>query len=170
MADDRATRLRHYARRFRLRSLVETGTYMGDMVWAMRRQFDEIYSVELDAKLHARAVERFKSNPHIHLYQGDSAKVLGDVIPRLNGPSLFWLDGHYSAGVTAKGESETPVMSEIGHVLDDSRWAHVILVDDARCFGQGEYPAVDDLRTLIATRRDLALEVTEDVIRILPKQ
>lgn len=162
--------IRDYARRFDLRTLVETGTYMGDMVWAMRNQFDEIHSVELDSRLHARASKRFKSYPRVHLYQGDSGKVLADVIPRLRGPSIFWLDGHYSAGITARGETDTPVLAEIGHVLRATRREHVILIDDARCFGHGEYPPLDDLRILIGSRPDLALEVAEDVIRIAPKR
>ena len=36
-----------YARRFRLKNLVETGTLYGDMVEAMKNDFDRIYSIEL---------------------------------------------------------------------------------------------------------------------------
>jgi hypothetical protein len=160
--------IREYAERFGLRCLVETGTYMGDMVAAMRRTFDQVYSIELDRVLYERASWRFKNDPHVHLYFGDSATILGEVIPVLSGPTLFWLDGHYSAGVTAKGATETPVRAELLHVLADTRWRHVALIDDARCFGTGDYPSVDELRALVNTQPYLSLEVAEDVIRIAP--
>ena len=160
--------IRDYARRFALRTLVETGTYEGDLVWAMRGEFDEIFSIELDADLHAKALERFKGRPHVHLYQGDSAKILGNVIPLLRGPALFWLDGHYSGGVTAKGETETPVLVEIDHILRGSGREHVILIDDARCFGHGDYPSIDEVRRLIGNRPKLSFEVIDDIIRITP--
>lgn len=161
--------IREHARRFGLRTLVETGTYMGDMVWAMRDQFDEIHSIELDPKLYAMVSKRFKRYPHVHLYQGDSAKVLADVLSGLAGPSVFWLDGHYSAGITARGEIETPVLFEISHVFRDPRRGHVILIDDARCFGYRGYPAMAELRALTAKQGGLSFEVDEDVIRIFPK-
>jgi hypothetical protein len=141
---------------------------MGDMVWAMREEFDEIFSIELDPGLHAKALERFKGHSQIHLYRGDSAKILGEVIPLLHGPAMFWLDGHYSGGVTAQAEIETPVLAEINHVLNDSGRSHVVLIDDARCFGHGDYPSIDQLRTLIGIRPGLSLEVVLDVIRITP--
>src|SRR6516225_4687729 len=48
-----------YARRYGLRVLIETGTYYGEMVAAMRRRFDEIYSVEYDPPLARRAQAKF---------------------------------------------------------------------------------------------------------------
>lgn len=160
--------IRDHARRFQLRTLVETGTYMGDMVGAMQGHFDNIHSIELDPQLHARVSKRFNGNARVHLYQGDSATVLGQVISRLQGPSLFWLDGHYSAGITAKGERETPVLAEIGHVLGDTRWPHVILIDDARCFGLGDYPSIAELQKVISSRPGMWTEIADDVIRITP--
>ena len=39
--------LREYAKKYGLRILVETGTSTGDMVEAMKTDFDRIYSIEL---------------------------------------------------------------------------------------------------------------------------
>ena len=38
--------LREYAERYELKVFVETGTYRGDMVQAMKPLFDKIYSIE----------------------------------------------------------------------------------------------------------------------------
>src|ERR1700687_6102842 len=40
--------VRDYAHRYSLRALIETGTYLGDMIWAMRKEVDEIHSIELE--------------------------------------------------------------------------------------------------------------------------
>ena len=92
-----------YARQFDLRVLVETGTYLGEMVDAMRTAFGRVYSIELDQELYWRAVQRFAGRGSVTIVQGDSSKVLPQLLAELAEPVLFWLDGHYSAGVTAKG-------------------------------------------------------------------
>ena len=61
-----------YARRHGLRILVETGTYYGEMVAAMKNHFDEIHSVEYDSRLAERAQKKFSPNRHIHIHEGDS--------------------------------------------------------------------------------------------------
>ena len=84
--------LREYAERYDLRVLVETGTFRGDMVEAMKRTFDQIYSIELSQTLFEEARRRFKSETHIQILQGDSASVLGDVMKKINAPALFcWM-------------------------------------------------------------------------------
>jgi len=59
--------VREYADRYRLRILIETGTYYGEMVAAMRRGFDQIYSVEYEPELAHRAQKKFSGWPHIHI-------------------------------------------------------------------------------------------------------
>src|SRR5689334_17814500 len=93
--------LRQYGRTHGLRVLVETGTYRADTVRALRRDFDTIFSIELDETLHADAVTRCAGQSNAVLMKGDSAVVLPEVLARLDGPALFWLDAHYSGGKTA---------------------------------------------------------------------
>jgi hypothetical protein len=148
--------VKKYAEKYGIRILVETGTYYGDMVEAMRNDFERIYSIELSAALATKAARRFRSHSNITILQGDSATVLGEIVPTLTAPALFWLDGHYSGGVTARGESDTPIYKELGHVLASSL-RHVVLIDDARCFGSDPaYPSIDDLSTF--TRKQLKIE------------
>src|SRR5262245_43262543 len=63
--------LREYAERYGLRTLVETGTYRGDMIEAMRPVFEKIVSIELGQDLFAAARKRFKRVAHVELIQGD---------------------------------------------------------------------------------------------------
>ena len=83
-------------------------------------------------------------------------------------PCLFWLDGHYSAGITAKGEKETPIWEELEHICDHPIKNHVILIDDASLFvGKNDYPNLDSLQKFVESRfPDNIFEVRDDMIRI----
>ncbi len=160
--------VRDYGRRFGLQTLVETGTYMGDTVAACRDQFRHIYSVELSVPLARLAERRFQDDAHVTILQGDSERVLPGILSEVREPCLFWLDGHYSSGITALGKSVTPVLSELAMILAHPVQGHVILVDDAREFRrENNYPALEELRALVAARRPgLSLEVRDDIIRV----
>ena len=98
--------------------LVETGTYVGEMVDAMKDSFEKIYSIELGVELARNAQEKFSAYSHIHIIQGDSGQVLKTLASQIRQPALFWLDGHYSAGITAKGAKDTPVCEELQYILE----------------------------------------------------
>lgn len=160
--------IRDYARAFNTQILIETGTYLGDMVHAMKKSFSRIISFELDQKLAAQAQQRFAKDNHIDIVQGDSGKLLGDYLATISEPCLFWLDGHYSGGITAKGALETPIKNELTAILSHPVDGHVILIDDARCFtGENDYPTLDELRSFVAAHNlQHNFSVEHDVIRI----
>jgi len=162
------SQLRHYAERFSLDALVETGTCLGDMVYALRDVFSEIHSIELDEGLYRRARNRLAGLQHVSLTLGDSVRVLPGIVAVLQRPCLFWLDAHYSGGATARGELETPVARELQCILRDCRVRHVILIDDAREFtGNRDYPTLDEVRSLVQQRHPgWTVEVEHDIIRI----
>ncbi len=163
--------IKDYAQKYHLRVLVETGTFFGDMVAAMKGEFAKIYSIELSEELYANAKKRFREEENIELICGDSGKVLGDLVERLDEPALFWLDGHYSGGITAKAEVDTPVLDEIACILDARVRKHVIIIDDARCFGADPaYPSLSQLSDLVSSKRsDMEITMSNDSIRIVPK-
>lgn len=153
-----------------LKVLIETGTYMGDMVFAMQDAFKKIISIELADVFYLKAVKRFRKQGHIEIIHGDSGKVLRDVMPMIKENALIWLDGHYSGGLTAKGEKECPVFEELHHVFT-SAFNHTILIDDARLFtGQNDYPTINALKQFVQQRKpsyDFLLD--NDAIVITPK-
>jgi hypothetical protein len=161
-----------YARSFGLKNLVETGTLYGDMVEAMKNDFDRIYSIELSTELYEEAKERFQKEENIELIHGDSGIELKNVIKKINQPTLFWLDGHYSGGVTAKGNNDTPIYEELNHILNAEDRDHVIIIDDARLFGSDPaYPSIEELNEFIESKRsDVKIIVQEDSIRITPPE
>ena len=166
----KARRVKEYGRRFSTRVLVETGTFLGGMIQVNKRNFDRIYSIELGDELYRDAVEKFKRYDHVSILHGDSAKMLPAVLGKIDVPCLFWLDGHYSEGITARGDLDTPIRQELDTILSHPVKQHVILIDDAHCFvGQDDYPTIEELRSSIHQRRpDLVFEVEENIIRIHP--
>jgi hypothetical protein len=160
--------LQQYAEQYGLRVLVETGTYLGDTVEAMKHRFDKIYSIELSEELFRRAKERFAGEGHIELINGDSGKVLEEVMKELTRPALFWLDGHYSEGITAKGETDTPICEELKHILNARPLGHVVIIDDARAFGSDSaYPTIEELKEFVGSKRECTITVEDDSIRIV---
>jgi hypothetical protein len=160
----------YYREKYNPGILVETGTYLGDMVEIQKKNFRQVYSIELSTKLHKRALKRFNGQPGITLLQGDSGVQLKKLVPQLKEPALFWLDGHYSGGMTAKGDKDCPVREELAAILPDQQ-KHIILIDDARLFnGTHDYPTMDELQTIVEQNGNrYSIETKDDIICLLPK-
>ena len=102
-----------YARRHGATALIETGTYLGDTVEATKGAFDRVWSVEIDSGLYEAAVRRFAADIHVTIIHGDSARILPGILAQEVGPRVFWLDGHFSGGITARGDRNTPIAGEL---------------------------------------------------------
>jgi len=90
---------------------------------------------------------------------------------KINNPTLFWLDGHYSRGDTVKEEKETPIYYELRHILCKEFTEHVIVIDDARNVGSvPDYPKIKSLKKFIHTmQRNVEMSILDDMIRITPR-
>ncbi|RZU41349.1 hypothetical protein [Edaphobacter modestus] len=159
-----------HAQKFHIDTLVETGTYLGDMIFAMKDHFKKIYSIELSEELHERAKSAFRKYPHIHLVAGDSATAIESVLGGINERCLFWLDGHYSGGITALGDVRCPIRAEIEAILRHPIKDHVLLIDDAICFdGHHGYPTLFELHDIVVSRfPGYEMQVFDNVIQIRP--
>lgn len=159
-----------YAKKYGLDVLVETGTYLGDMIKAVKSNFKKVYSIEIDPALHNRAVKMFLREPKIEILLGDSGAVLKELHGKVGDGVIFWLDGHYSGGVTGRGSLDTPIMAELETIFSWPLTKLAILIDDARCFvGQDGYPTIADLREFVLkSKPDWKFEVKHDIIRITP--
>lgn len=115
---------------------IETGSYLGDgIAQALAEGYSEVHSVELSPSYYEHCRRRFKLDPRVHLYLGDSSEVLPMILAGLGGSAVIWLDGHFSGGDTAWKDSNTPVLRELAAILDTRRSNHVIMIDDIRCCG-----------------------------------
>lgn len=139
-------RINHLQASTGIQIFIETGTLIGDCLIGVQGSFRKLYSIELDWGIYQLAKRRLSSYSHIELFHGDSSTRLNEILDRLTEPAIFWLDAHYSAGVTALGEVQTPVMQELKVIFDHRIHGHYILVDDVKDFnGLNDYPTVHDL-------------------------
>lgn len=158
--------VREYGEKFGLKTLVETGTYYGEMVAAMKNRFDRIYSIEYVPALAERATRKFASDHHIRIFCGDSRVVLPEVLALLKGPALFWLDAGYYGWVGKQGDQQR-LSAELVMILTHS-YPHIILLDDARGLtGQNGIPSVGDVKSYVESNfPQRSVEVQYDIMRI----
>lgn len=164
--------IRYYQKRSGYGILVETGTYKGDMILAQKDFFKKIYSIELAETLFEKAKKRFRNNPAVTLLQGNSGDVIANVLNELKEPAIFWLDGHYSGGITATIEKHSPINEELQTIIANNRLQHIILIDDARIFnGTQGYPTIEEVKDMTAKYfHGYHFSVDEDIIRLVPEK
>jgi hypothetical protein len=163
--------LKEYQKKFNLPIFIETGTFYGSSIFYLRKHFKKIYSIELSKILYQNAKERLSKFKNITLIRGDSAKILPKLLKSISTPCFFWLDGHYSGGITAKSKIETPILQEINAISDHKIKTHVIAIDDARLFdGGGIYPNLSTLfKKLKKINKNYNITIIHDIIFAVPK-
>jgi hypothetical protein len=161
--------VREYAERYGLQVLIETGTYYGEMVAAMKGRFQEIHSVEFDSQLAQRAQKKFAGHRHIHIHEGDSQRVIPQLLQSLDRPALFWLDAGYYGWAGLQGDKQR-LTSELEAILAHRIQQHIILMDDARGLnGQNGSPTVEQLKQRIEAKfPGRVVEVKHDILRLTP--
>lgn len=161
--------IKEYQQNSNYNILVETGTYKGDMLKALKEDFLKLFSIELSHELYIKAKERFKNNSKIEIIEGDSGQMLSVLLNRINEPAIFWLDGHYSGGVTAKGDKDCPIFEELDSIFNSQSINHILLIDDARLFnGMGDYPTIESLTEYVQSKNNkYKVKVEYDIIRYI---
>lgn len=144
---------------------VETGTLAGDTVFAMEPLFDRLYTIEIKEEYYCSTQQRYLEaiaasveprKTKIQFLLGDSSSVLPDILPQLDTNCIFFLDGHWSAGDTGKGDKDCPLMEEFAAIRDHCAHEAIIIVDDCRMFGVG--PTLSDARFNLCDWEDIHLE------------
>jgi len=83
--------IKEYARKYQCPVFFETGTYRGDIIQAVKHDFERIYSVELSESLYQKARLRFKNDPHITILRGDSARMLAETLKQISNVCFGWM-------------------------------------------------------------------------------
>jgi len=126
---------------------IETGTYLGDSAEVLSAFFTNVTTIERDKTLARNASNRFINKEKISVLLGSSRDLLRGVIPPSDRPAFFWLDAHYSGGVTAGEDDPCPLLEELSTIasLRDSINT-IVLIDDARALtGSGGWPTLDEV-------------------------
>lgn len=160
----------------RLERAIETGTYLGSGTRRLAAIFPRVDTIEVQESLAAAAQHELFALAHVTVHQGSSR----DVLPRLVDPAvptLYWLDGHWSGGVTGGAGDQCPVLGELeaaagGHADD------CILIDDARLFlappppphDVSQWPTYEEIASAVrAARPEHHVIVAHDTIVAVPR-
>lgn len=156
------------AEEYHLRTLIETGTAVGDTILHIQNHFEEIHSFEIMGTYYEVAVRNTEGLSHVILYNSSSASSeFRDLVNKQPDPCLIYLDAHYSGEGTGKDLTlitpDVPIRQELDVILQ-SNVDHVIVIDDARCF-KGEafytdeylgYPSRSEIQDQVAEFYDVA--------------
>jgi hypothetical protein len=162
-----------------IETFVETGTFEGKTIEAVRPLFQEVYSVELSPHYYTKAREKFGSDAAVHLAQGASPEFLRKERATFSTrPILFWLDAHWCSAENTGGEnSQSPLLEEID-AIGSLHAKSVLLIDDARLYlcpparphKSAQWPDFHDVvARLMALSPSHRLMVLNDVILFYPE-
>jgi len=155
-----------YAAVSETRVFIETGTYYGNMLQACLGHFDKLISFEIESHFYRRAQKVFGRMSNVTLVHGDSGELLPKILCMIKCPCLFWLDAHYSCGLTGRAKLETPIRSELEAILSHTH-RHTILIDDASSFdGMHDYPKIAWIDE-VARKAGYSWSVSDNIIRLI---
>ncbi|GDZ95224.1 methyltransferase FkbM family protein [Planktothrix agardhii CCAP 1459/11A] len=161
---------------YNIETFIEAGTFQGvTAVWASTL-FKNVFTIELSEQLYTNTSANYQHIQHIKFLYGHTVEHLKAIVPQLQGSALFWLDAHWSGGITAGQEEECPILREL-QIIKESEWEHFILIDDARLFLSPppaphqleQWPALHEVIAELLTFKSQYVVVIEDAIICVPE-
>jgi len=159
-----------------LDTFIETGTYLGNTaIWASDH-FKNVYTLEASHNLWLQARKMHEDRKNIVFVHGHSGEVLRETLSQIKVPSLFWLDAHWSSGITYGENDECPLIHEL-EAIQNRQGQDCILIDDARLFMApppkhhrlDQWPALDEVFIALTKAIDSPYTViVDDVIVSIP--
>jgi len=146
-----------FAQALKIPNFVETGTFKGDTALWAAEVFEKVYTIEIDPELRLKASKRSNPRKNVEFLLGDSKTELPKLVERLEGPAVFWLDGHWCMGGGGK-DAECPLMDELMAI--STLKSSIIMIDDARCFlgplppphNSTDWPRMDEIFEFLKTK------------------
>jgi hypothetical protein len=126
-----------YPIKLNFNTFLETGTFHGLTIFNMESFFTKLHTIELKKEFYENTRNKYKGNK-ISFYHGDSSKLVAEIVKNITNPTIFWLDGHYSSGNTAKGSKDVPLIEEIKGIYNNFKCSGILIIDDFRLFGSNQ--------------------------------
>ena len=127
---------------------VETGTFIGQTTRYLAKRFPMVHTIE--ASQDCINIAKLLSNrfaKKIKFHEGTSEQCLDEICSSLSGNVCFWLDAHYSSGITYKGDVKTSISSELKTIEKNITKfdSIVVIIDDLlACHLDSNYPSLDE--------------------------
>jgi len=145
---------------------VETGTYLGDTTLKLSKIAKNVISIEPQYELSVFASTRLKRFKNVEIINATSENCISGVLEIINGPTCFWLDGHYSGDVTFLGSNISPISYELATIANYLKANEVVVfVDDFRLFVNSKHTGYPPHDTLVkwAVENNLSWTVEQDI-------
>jgi predicted O-methyltransferase YrrM len=116
---------------YKISTVVETGTFVGNSTLAFSYIFDQVHTIEKVMKHYDNAVINFSSYSNVTVHQGSSEAVLKNILPSLASTTiLFYLDAHW--------EKYFPLLDELEEISKTHKDNCIIVIDDIKVPGRKE--------------------------------
>jgi len=154
---------------------VETGTYLGNTTFWAASYFKNVYTIEISPEISKKTASKSGCPKNIEFIIGDSRNEIPKVVDKLQGRTIFWLDGHWCSGAGGK-ENECPLIEELKAISKCDK--PIILIDDARCFlgplppphNSSDWPTIDEIILLCGQLfSNCFTTIIDDVIVCVPE-
>ena len=91
--------------------------------------------IEIKKDLHnaARLMAVNNKITNVYFILGDSTQVLKYL--KLTENTIFFLDAHWSSGITGRGQKDCPLIEEITDISKSFTRSGILIIDDFRLFG-----------------------------------
>ena len=159
-------------------AFVETGTFEGETTRWAAGHFDKVHTIEVAESLFTQYSPALNALPGVTCWLGTSSEVLPEVVKQLPAePVQYWLDGHWSGGITGGEDEECPLLAELQTIIQ--REQDVILIDDARLFlgapmrplDASKWPTLEQIFNVLRQRQHFPyVAIVDDVMFIVPPE
>jgi len=159
-----------------INNFIEIGTYQGHTAYWASQVFEQVFTIEYSQDLYQKVTEKYGHIKNIDFLYGDTRNLLDNTVSQLESPSLFWLDAHWSGGLTYGEIDECPLLAEI-EIINSSDCEHFIFIDDAGLFlsppppphSPQHWPDISAVLNLLnSVKNSRHIVIIEDVIIAVP--
>ena len=135
---------------YEIKNFVETGTGIAEVVRSVH-DIDSsltIHTIEVVPEIYEQNNIRFSYLKKVNWHLGESAQILSEVVPTLEGNTLFWMDAHFpgaDVGLSSYGDEKDidkrlPLRKELETILENRDVSNdVIVIDDLRIYEDGPF-------------------------------
>lgn len=154
-----------------LKTFVESGTSVGEMVEAVRWDFQEVYSLENDTDSYISKIRRFVGARNVFFLHGNNVALMRNLLPKLPPPCFFWLNAHFETREVDIEDVVTTLADEL-HAISQHEFKSqdVILIDGADGFDEQSIPSLSWVEDWASQHGFDTCEVEHGIIRIYNKR
>ena len=131
-------------------NFVETGTGAAEVVRSVNEINEDvnIHTIEIIDEIYDKNKIKFSYLKNVNWHLGESSEVLPEIIPKLKGNTLFWLDAHFPGadfGLASYGDEKDidkrlPLKTELETIVKGRDVSNdVFIIDDLRIYEDGPF-------------------------------